>query len=65
MEQRTLINRSVTVRGRWFRVAAFYGDAPGSHMGFWRTSTGTVRGWNYRVGKVKRCVTVLAHTRRA
>ena len=55
----------ITLPGRWFRVAAFLGEAPGSHMGFWRTRAYGLRGWNYRVGTIGRCATVLLHTRAA
>ena len=55
----------VTVPGRWFRAAAFFGQAPGSHMGFWRTRAYGLCGWNYRAGTIRRCVTVLLHTRAA
>jgi hypothetical protein len=48
---------------RWVRFGAFLGEAPGSHMGLWHTDTGTVHGWNYRIGDITRCVTLLAHTR--
>jgi hypothetical protein len=61
--QRTLWDIHFTVRGRWWRTAAFYGDAPGSHMGFWRTDYCGLRGWNYRVGSFARCLTVFVHTR--
>lgn len=50
---------------RWYRLAAYFGEAPGSHMGFWRTRTGFsggLQGWNYRIGTLHRCLTVLAHT---
>jgi hypothetical protein len=63
--QRTLWDFHVTVRGRRWRTAAFYGDAPGSHMGFWRTDAFGLRGWNYRVGSLARCLTVFVHTRPA
>ena len=63
--QRTLWNLRVTIRGRWWRTAAYYGDAPGSHMGFWRTDYCGLRGWNYRVGSLARCLTVFVHTRAA
>lgn len=54
--------------GRWLRAGVFYGEAPGSHMGLWRTNTGgsnPVHGWNYRIGSIARCLTLLAHTRRS
>lgn len=31
--QRTLWDFHITVHGRWWRTAAFYGEAPGSHTG--------------------------------
>ena len=51
--------------GRWLRIAAYYGSPPGSHIGFWRTRAGTVRGWNLRVGKryIGPCLTLMIHTR--
>lgn len=52
------------IPGRWVRLGAFLGEAPGSHMGLWHTDTGTVHGWNYRIGSIGRCVTLLAHTRK-
>jgi len=61
--QRTLWDRHLTMRGRWWRAAAFYGDAPGSHMGFWRTDYRGLRGWNLRVGSLARCLTVFVHTK--
>jgi hypothetical protein len=50
---------------RMFRVYAVVGQAPGSHMGLWKTSLPAdgLAGWNYRVGSIRRCLTVLAHTR--
>ena len=54
----------ITLPGRWFRFAAFLGEAPGSHMGFWRTRVDGLRGWNYRAGTISHCVTVLLHERR-
>jgi hypothetical protein len=54
--------------GRWLRLAAFYGGAPGSHMAgkhftVWRTKLGTFDGWNLRTGWWPRpCVTLLVHT---
>lgn len=59
-----LVDVTATVRGRWMRVALVIGTAPGSHMGFWRTDLGALHGWNYRIGSVRRCITVLAHTRK-
>lgn len=64
-DQRTLLNLRATLGGRWVRVAVYFGDAPGSHMGFWRSDTGTLAGWNYRVGSLERCLTAFVHTRRA
>ncbi|MGW2939422.1 hypothetical protein ACWDA7_48790 [Streptomyces sp. NPDC001156] len=61
--QRILWDFHGTVRGRWWRTAAFYGDAPGSHMGFWRTDRAGLRGWNCRVGSLAHCLTVLVYTR--
>ncbi len=48
---------------RWVRFAAYFGEAPGSNTGFWRTRWGTMRGWNLRIGPLKRCLTLLVHTR--
>lgn len=48
---------------RWVRIAGYFGEAPGSHMGLWHTDTGRVHGWNYRIGSIRRCLTLLAHTR--
>lgn len=62
---RELLNLKVTVQGRWFRVAAYWGSAPGSHMGFWRSNAFGLRGWNYRVGNLNRCLTAFVHTKRA
>jgi hypothetical protein len=57
--------------GRWVRVFAVWGEAPGSHMigqhlTAWRTDfgRGEVHGWNLRAGWWPGpCLTVLAHTR--
>ena len=55
--------------GRWLRLFAVWGEAPGSHMigrhlTAWHTDTGTVHGWNARVGRWPApCLTLLAHTR--
>jgi hypothetical protein len=49
--------------GRWVRFAVYYGQAAGSHMGFWRTRCDSLRGWNYRIGTIRRCVSVLVHWR--
>lgn len=59
--------------GRWLRLFAVYGEAPGSHMcgrhwAAWYTDCGPgkVHGWNVRVGWWPGpCLTVLAHTRPA
>lgn len=59
-----LVDVAVTVRGRWIRVSLVVGSAPGSNMGLWRTRAGALHGWNYRVGSLRRCVTLLAHTRK-
>lgn len=63
--QRRLWDLRITARGRWWRTAAYLGDAPGSHTGFWRTNYHGLRGWNYRTGSLARCLTVLVHTRQA
>jgi len=63
--QRTLWNVRATVRGRWWRTAAYWGDAPGSHTGFWRTDYCGLKGWNFRIGSLARCLTVFVHTRQA
>jgi hypothetical protein len=54
-----------TTRRRWLRLFAAYGTPPGSHIGLWRTDTGTVHGWNLRIGRryVGPCLTLLTHTR--
>jgi hypothetical protein len=51
--------------GRWLRFAVYVGSPPGSHIGFWRTCVGTMRGINLRVGRryIGPCVTVFVHTR--
>lgn len=57
--------------GRWLRLFAVWGEAPGSHMigkhwTAWRTDfgPGQVHGWNARIGWWPApCLTVLAHTR--
>ena len=55
--------------GRWLRLFAVWGEAPGSHMtgrhlAAWHTDTGRVHGWNARAGRWPGpCLTVLAHTR--
>jgi hypothetical protein len=54
--------------GRWTRLFAVWGEAPGSqmigrHWTVWHTDTGTVHGWNARAGVWPQpCLTVLAHT---
>jgi hypothetical protein len=37
---------------RWYRAGLVIGQAPGSHMGFWRTRPGDFPGWNYRIGDI-------------
>jgi hypothetical protein len=61
---RELLDARLTVRGRWFHLAAYWGSAPGTHRGAWRTDTGRLKGWNLRVGRLARCFTVFVHTRR-
>jgi hypothetical protein len=59
--------------GRWLRLFAVWGEAPGSHMigrhwAIWHTDCGPgeVHGWNARVGWWPApCLTMLAHTRPA
>lgn len=53
-----------TTRRRRLRLFAAFGTPPGSHIGLWHTNTGTVHGWNLRVGRryVGPCLTLLAHT---
>lgn len=59
----------LTWPGRWVRLFAVWGTAPGSHMigrhwAAWHTDTGTVHGWNLRAGWWPGpCLTMLAHTR--
>ena len=59
----------IEIPGRWLRLAAFCGEAPGSnmmdrHWALWRTRSGTLTGVNVRFGWWPRpCVTLLAHTR--
>jgi len=60
----TLWDLHATLAGRWWRTAAFLGEPPGSHTGFWRTNAYGLQGWNYRVGPYRRCLTVFVHTRR-
>lgn len=54
----------IQTRRRWLRLAVYLGTPPGSHIGFWRTRWGGLRGWNLRVGKryVGPCLTVFVHT---
>jgi hypothetical protein len=61
---------AVTVPGRWVRLGAFWGQAPGSmmagkHWAWWRTRMGGgFTGVNLRVGWWPApCLTLLAHTR--
>ena len=50
---------------RWFRVAAYFDLGPRmSHIGFWRTRWGTMRGLNLRFKWGAGYVTCLAHTNR-
>jgi hypothetical protein len=59
--------------GRWLRLFAVWGEAPGSrmmnsHLTVWRTDCGPgeVHGWNLRAGWWPApCLTVLCHTRPA
>jgi hypothetical protein len=59
-----------TTPRRWYRLAAFYGEAPGSrmmdgHFTVWRTryGIGELSGINIRFGWwPEPCVTLLAHT---
>lgn len=55
----------ITAGKRWLRVALYIGSPPGSHIGFWRTRIGPMRGLNLRIGRryVGPCVTVFAHYR--
>jgi hypothetical protein len=61
-EQVTLWDVHLTVWGRWWRSAAFLGSPPGSNKGFWRTDACGLKGWNYRVGPYRRCLTAFVHT---
>jgi hypothetical protein len=56
---------AVDLFGRWFRLGIFYGEPPGSRIGFWRTRCDELHGWNYRIGKqyTGPCLTALLHTR--
>lgn len=61
---------AVTVPGRWVRLGAFWGEAPGSmmcgrHWAAWPTRLGGgFHGWNLRAGWWPApCLTLLAHTR--
>jgi len=50
---------------RWLRIAAYYDAGPRmSHIGFWRTRWGSLRGLNLRFKWWGGYVTCLAHTRR-
>ena len=54
----------VTTAHRWVRAVVVYGTPPGSHIGFWRTSYGNLRGWNLRLGKrYHKTLTMFVHTR--
>jgi hypothetical protein len=61
---RSLLDRKVTIRGRWFRIALIYGTPPGSHIGYWRTRWCGLNGINLRVGRryVGPCLTLMLHT---
>jgi hypothetical protein len=49
---------------RWFRVGAYYDPGPRmSHIGFWHTRWGGLRGVNLRFKWPGGYVTCLAHTR--
>lgn len=54
----------VESRSRRLRLGAYYGEPPGSHIGYWRTRMGAMRGWNLRVGKRYSgpCLTLFLHT---
>jgi hypothetical protein len=47
------------------RAFACYGTPTGSHIGFWYTRSGAVRGVNLRIGRryVGPCLTMLVHWR--
>ena len=55
----------LNLRRRWIRVAAYYGQPPGSHIGLWRTRVDDLSGLNLRIGRryIGPCVTALIHTR--
>lgn len=56
----------LTTRTRWVRLAVYIDPPPRmSHIGFWRTGWGDLRGWNLRFKVPGRYVTCLAHTRPA
>lgn len=58
--------RSLRTGGFW-RIAAYWGTPPGSHIGFWRTRyDGVLRGLNYRIGRryVGPTLTMFMHWRR-
>lgn len=66
-DQKGLDVRLVSRRtGGFWRVSAYWGTPPGSHIGFWRTRFGAVRGFNYRFGRRINgpCLTILTHWRR-
>jgi hypothetical protein len=50
---------------RWYRLAAYFGTPPGSHIGVWRTRCDDLRGVNVRFGRrvAGPCLTVFVHTR--
>jgi hypothetical protein len=53
-------------RRRWVRLAVYWGVPPGSHIGLWRTDTGTVHGWNLRIGwRHRSTIEGFCHTRKA
>lgn len=60
-------NLTAKSRRRWVRLFACYGPPPGSRIGIWHTDTGTVHGWNLRIGRryIGPCLTLLTHTRPA
>lgn len=55
----------IVLFGYWLRLAMFYGQPPGSHIGLWRTRFGTLRGLNLRIGRryIGPCLTLFMHTR--
>lgn len=50
---------------RWWRIALFYGQPPGSHIGLWRTRVDGLEGINLRIGRryTGPCLTLFIHTR--